>query len=301
MTQIAQILVAAGKGDRAKGANGNSLPKQYQLIGGKTVLRRTIEATLSDPRITQTIVVVAQNDPYIHALISDLENIKTVKGGASRTASVMAGLGVLQDNPPDFVLIHDGARPFVTPAIIGGIIDALQTRPAAVPALPIADALKSLDGASFDRDTLRRVQTPQGFHYGKIKAAFDDLPQDASFADDIEVAHRAGLDITFTQGDASNFKVTYPEDFAKAEAMLTTETYIATGTGFDVHRFTKGDMLWLCGVPIECGYTLLGHSDADAGLHALTDAILGALSYGCLLYTSPSPRDATLSRMPSSA
>ena len=280
MTQIAQILVAAGKGDRAKGANGNSLPKQYQLIGGKTVLRRTIEATLSDPRITQTIVVVAQNDPYIHSLISDLENIKSVKGGASRTASVMAGLSALQDNPPDFVLIHDGARPFVTPAIICGIIDALQTRPAAVPALPIADALKSLDGASFDRDTLRRVQTPQGFHYGKIKAAFDALPQDASFADDIEVAHRAGLDITFTQGDASNFKVTYPEDFAKAEAMLTTETYIATGTGFDVHRFTKGDVLWLCGVPIECGYTLLGHSDADAGLHALTDAILGALSYG---------------------
>ena len=280
MTQIAQILVAAGKGDRAKGASGNPLPKQYHLINGQAVLRRTIDATLTDPRITQTIIVVAQDDPHIDALLADFETIKTVTGGATRTASVKAGLNALQDNPPDLVLIHDGARPFVTSALIGGVIDALQAHPAAVPALPIADALKSLDGASFDRDTLRRVQTPQGFHYSKIKAAFDALPQDASFADDIEVAHDAGLDIAFTEGDVNNFKVTYPEDFAKADAMLTTETYIATGTGFDVHRFTKGDVLWLCGVPIECGFTLLGHSDADAGLHALTDAILGALAHG---------------------
>ena len=131
-----------------------------------------------------------------------------------------------------------------------------------------------------DRDQLRRVQTPQGFHYDKIWSAFTALPEGASFADDIEVAHTAGLDIAFTAGDTDNFKVTYAEDFAKAEAMLTTDTYIATGTGFDVHRFTDGDILWLCGVPIECGFTLLGHSDADAGLHALTDAILGALAHG---------------------
>ena len=140
--------------------------------------------------------------------------------------------------------------------------------------------LKSLDGQSVDREQLRRVQTPQGFHFDKIWAAFQALEDDASFADDIDVAHAAGLDIAFTQGDANNFKVTYPEDFAKAEAMLTTDTYIATGTGFDVHRFTEGDVMWLCGVPIECGFTLLGHSDADAGLHALTDAILGAIAHG---------------------
>jgi len=276
VTRIAQVLVAAGKGVRI----GGDLPKQYRLIGGKAVLRHTIEATLAEPRIAETIIVVAEGDPHIAALIADFDNIRTVTGGATRTASVKAGLAALQDNPPELVLIHDGARPFVRRAVIGGVIDALSTHHAAVPALPIADALKSLDGASVNRETLRRVQTPQGFHYDKIWSAFVALSDDASFADDIDVAHAAGLDIAFTQGDPNNFKVTYPEDFAKAEAMLATETYIATGTGFDVHRFTDGDVLWLCGVPIECGFTLLGHSDADAGLHAITDAILGALAHG---------------------
>jgi len=276
VTRIAQVLVAAGKGVRI----GGDLPKQYRLIGGKAVLRHTIEATLAEPRIAETIIVVAEGDPHIAALIADFDNIRTVTGGATRTASVKAGLAALQDNPPELVLIHDGARPFVRRAVIGGVIDALSTHHAAVPALPIADALKSLDGASVNRETLRCVQTPQGFHYDKIWSAFVALSDDASFADDIDVAHAAGLDIAFTQGDPNNFKVTYPEDFAKAEAMLATETYIATGTGFDVHRFTDGDVLWLCGVPIECGFTLLGHSDADAGLHAITDAILGALAHG---------------------
>jgi len=276
VTRIAQVLVAAGKGVRI----GGDLPKQYRLIGGKSVLRHTIEATLAELRIAETIIVVAEGDPHIAALIADFDNIRTVTGGATRTASVKAGLAALQDDPPELVLIHDGARPFVRPAVIGGVIDALSTHHAAVPALPIADALKSLDGASVNRETLRRVQTPQGFHYDKIWSAFIALSDDASFADDIDVAHAAGLDIAFTQGDTNNFKVTYPEDFAKAEAMLATETYIATGTGFDVHRFTDGDVLWLCGVPIECGFTLLGHSDADAGLHAITDAILGALAHG---------------------
>jgi len=274
VTRIAQILVAAGKGERAGGAGRNALPKQYRLIGRKAVLRHTLDATLAEARITETIIVVAKDDPHISAVIANLDNIRTVTGGASRTASVKAGLTALLDNPPDLVLIHDGARPFVTPAVIGGVIDALATHDAAVPALPIADALKSLDGASVDREHLRRVQTPQGFHYDKIWSAFAALPEDASFADDIDVAKNAGLNIAFTQGDVNNFKVTYASDFAKAEAMFTPETYIATGTGFDVHRFTKGDVLWLCGVPIACGFTLLGHSDADAGLHALTDAIL---------------------------
>jgi len=162
----------------------------------------------------------------------------------------------------------------VTKNVIGDVIDALGNNPASVPALPIPDALKSLDGKSIDREQIRRVQTPQGFHFPKIWSAYQDLDENASFADDIEVAQAAGLKIAFTQGDVNNFKVTYREDFAKAEAMLTTETYTATGTGFDVHRFTEGDVMWLCGVPIECGFTLLGHSDADAGLHALTFSAL---------------------------
>ena len=276
LTHIAQILVAAGKGARI----GGEIPKQYRQIGGKAVLRRTIEATLAEPRITETIVVVADGDPYISELIADFENIRVVTGGATRTASVKAGLKALSGNPPDLVLIHDGARPFITRDVISGVIDALDDAPAAVPALPIPDALKSLDGNSVDREQLRRVQTPQGFHFDKIWGAFQSLDNEASFADDIEVAQAAGLEIAFTQGDVNNFKVTYPKDFAKAETMLTTETYIATGTGFDVHRFSDGDVMWLCGVPIECGFTLLGHSDADAGLHALTDAILGAIAHG---------------------
>jgi len=276
LTRIAQILVAAGKGARI----GGDIPKQYRLIGGKPVLLRTLEATLSEPRIAETIIVVAKDDPHIAKIIDSFENIRTVIGGNTRTASVKAGLYALSDNPPDYVLIHDGARPFVTQDVIGGVIDALANIPAAVPALPIADALKSLTGENVDREQLRRVQTPQGFHFNKIWQAFSALPADASFADDIEVAQAAGLTIAFTHGDPNNFKVTYPEDFAKAEAMLATDTYIATGSGFDVHRFTEGDVLWLCGVPIECGYSLLGHSDADAGLHALTDAILGALADG---------------------
>ena len=280
MTRIAQILVAAGKGARAKGDSGADIPKQYRLIGGKAVLRRTLEATLANPEITETIVVIAEDDPYIAELISDLENVGTVTGGATRTASVRAGLSALAENPPDLVLIHDGARPFVTMKVIDGVIEGLTQAPAVVPALPIPDALKSLDGRSVDREGLRRVQTPQGFHFDKIWAAFQTLDEDASFADDIEVAQAAGLKVAFTQGDVNNFKVTYPEDFAKADAMLMTETYIATGTGFDVHRFTEGDVIWLCGVPIDCGFTLLGHSDADVGLHALTDAILGAISHG---------------------
>jgi len=159
LTRIAQILVAAGKGARI----GGDIPKQYRLIGGKAVLKCTIGATLVEPRIAETIVVVAEGDPYIAELISGLDNIRSVTGGATRTASVKAGLAALADNPPDLVLIHDGARPFVTAKVIGGVIDALTDAPAAVPALPIPDALKSLDGASVDRDQLRRVQTPQGF------------------------------------------------------------------------------------------------------------------------------------------
>jgi 2-C-methyl-D-erythritol 4-phosphate cytidylyltransferase/2-C-methyl-D-erythritol 2,4-cyclodiphosphate synthase len=124
------------------------------------------------------------------------------------------------------------------------------------------------------------MQTPQAFHYSAIKAAFDAQPLEESFADDIALAKQAGLSIAFTQGDPRNFKVTYPDDFRAAEHALMTDTYIATGTGFDVHQFDKGDVLWLCGVPIDCGYTLKGHSDADAGLHALTDAIFGALAAG---------------------
>ena len=193
-----------------------------------------------------------------------------VTGGATRTASVRAGLDALADTPPNQVFIHDGARPFLDRGLILPLITALETHDGAVPALPIADALKRDDFSPVDRDALHRVQTPQAFDYAKIKMAFDALPIDASAHDDISVARDAGLSLAFTKGSESNFKVTWPEDFAKAEAMLAPRTFTVTGSGFDVHKLAiSDDPLWLCGIQIDSPYTLVGHSDADVGLHAL--------------------------------
>ncbi len=278
MAKIAQIIVAAGKGSRV----GGPIAKQYQRIGGQTLLARTVEATLKSSDINKTVVVIAAGDTTATQVLTDFD-VEFITGGDSRTASVKAGLAALSDYAPDYVLIHDAARPFVSAALITRLIDALETHEAAVPVLPLADAVKSFSadtlGDDIERASLRAVQTPQAFHYGTIKAAFDALPDTANFADDIAVARDAGLTITAIDGEAGNYKLTYAADFERAERELTA-TYTATGTGFDVHRFTKGDVLWLCGVPIECGYSLLGHSDADVGLHALTDAVLGALCMG---------------------
>jgi len=277
MAKIAQILVAAGIGARA----GGDIPKQYRLIGGKPLLRRTHDALSKalDPAVS--IIVIAKNDPYFTAAMQNTAyDFKTVTGGATRTDSVKAGLIALKTDVPDYVFIHDAARPFVTPVLINPLLAALDTHPAAVPALPITDACKTMDGQAIDRSTIRRVQTPQAFHYTDILTAFERLNPGQSFADDIAIAYDAGLPIKFTAGDADNFKVTYPEDFAKVENMTTGTTYIATGSGYDVHRYTDGDGIWLCGIKIDAPYRLLGHSDADAPMHALTDAIFGALAEG---------------------
>lgn len=281
MTKNALILVAAGRGERA----GGDIPKQYRLIAGKPLLAWTLENAVNSFDFDEIRVVVAESDPFIAKFLEDFSlRAKTVIGGATRTNSVHNGLKSLNNLDIEHVYIHDGARPFLSPPLLSSLSEALKSYESAVPALPIADALKTLDGTAIDRDQMRRMQTPQAFHYDKIAAAFDAYAVDASFADDIAVAKHAGLSIAFTQGDEQNFKVTYPDDFNTAERILMpeahTKTYSATGSGFDVHQYDKGDVLWLCGIPIECGYTLKGHSDADAGLHALTDAILGAIAHG---------------------
>lgn len=277
MTRHALILVAAGRGERA----GGEIPKQYRLIAGQTLLERTINTAANAFDFDEICLVVAENDPLIDSLTSKIpKDVKICTGGASRTTSVRNGLNHLEPYDIDYVYIHDAARPFVTSGILQDLAAALTDHQAAVPSLPVIDALKTLDGEAVDRNSLRRMQTPQAFHYDAIKTAFDSQPLEESFADDIALAKHAGLSIAFTQGDPNNFKVTYPEDFRAAEQALMTHTYTATGSGFDVHQFDKGDILWLCGVPIACGYTLKGHSDADAGLHALTDAIFGALAAG---------------------
>ena len=278
MTHTALILVAAGRGQRAK----TDIPKQYQFIGDRTLISHTLSNVQNAQYFDEIRIVVNPNDPWIDEILEthNLSGVTTV-GGATRTNSVHSGLISLKRLGIERVFIHDAARPFVGKQIFTDLNTALESAEAAAPTLPIADALKTLDGDSIDRDKLRRVQTPQAFHYDAIASAFDKFAKSESYDDDIAVAHKAGLKIAFTEGDARNFKVTYPEDFAKAANMMY-QSYIATGSGFDVHQFdhTSDTPLWLCGVPINCGYTLLGHSDADAGLHALTDAILGAMCFG---------------------
>lgn len=242
------------------------------------MLAHTLKNAAKTGLFDRIILVVAADDTRASSL-SDA--VTVVVGGATRTASVRAGLDALTNPPPRNVMIHDGARPFLDADIVRPLLHALQTHDGAVPALPIADALKSDGFAAVDRNHLHRVQTPQAFNYAKIKAAFDALPADASAHDDIAIAKDAGLSLAFTPGAERNFKVTWPEDFAKAEAMLSGATLTVTGSGFDVHKLEESaDPLWLCGIEVESRYTLVGHSDADVGLHAITDAILGAVAMG---------------------
>lgn len=277
MSRSALILVAAGKGERA----GGETPKQYRPISGKPLLAYTLENLKKAYEFDVFCIVISHKDNRLASILQDLDMKPVIAtGGSTRTESVRNGLLALKDRTIDHVYIHDAARPFVNVALLAGLSEALSTHDAAVPALKIVDACKSRDGAEVNRDDVLRVQTPQAFHYPKILKAFENFATKESFTDDIAVAHKGGLSIAFTDGQEENFKLTYPKDFAKAESMMVSSTYIATGTGFDVHQFEDGGTLWLCGVPIECGYSLKGHSDADAGLHALTDAILGALAFG---------------------
>ena len=274
MTVRALILVAAGRGERA----GGGIPKQYRVVAEKPLLQHTIDAAQSLGLFATTVVVVAAGDSRIGQLVGGFQ---TVTGGATRTASVRAGLESLRDAGVDEVYIHDGARPFLTRALVEPLMEALETHDGAVPGLAIVDAIKGEDFASVDRDRLKRVQTPQAFRYPAIMAAFDALPPDASAHDDIAVAREAGLTLAFTPGLEANFKVTVPSDFAKAEAMLSGPSMTVSGSGFDVHRLETSDKpLMICGVEVDSPLALVGHSDADVGLHALTDAILGAVANG---------------------
>ena len=281
MTIIAQILVAAGKGARFKGEK----PKQYANLGGTPVLRRTLDNLKAALPATRAFVIVhASCDPDLQDAIKGFDGtIVTVTGGATRCQSVRAGMATLEDLQPDYVLIHDAARPFVSKSVARNLIAALEHHQAVAPVLSVVDAVKSFDGQIGDdlpRANMRRVQTPQAFRYQDIWPIYQTMASDADFADDIAVAKNAGLSIGTVDGDENTFKITYPEDLEKAQRMLGSSHYTATGTGYDVHRTEPGDSLWLCGVEIAAGFSLKGHSDADVGLHALTDAIYGALADG---------------------
>jgi 2-C-methyl-D-erythritol 4-phosphate cytidylyltransferase/2-C-methyl-D-erythritol 2,4-cyclodiphosphate synthase len=278
----AGLIVAAGRGQRL----GGETPKQYLSVGGATLLRRSVAALLAHPRIGLLQLVIHPEDRARCAAalagLADPRLLPPVEGGATRSASVLAGLEALAPRRPDLVLIHDAARAFLRPELVSAVLDALATHPAALPALPVVDALwrgaGGLAAAPVPRDGLWRAQTPQGFRFAEILAAHRARAGDA--ADDAEVALAAGLRVKLVPGDEDNFKVTTAADLERARARIGDAMDIRTGNGFDVHAFGPGDGVTLCGVRLPFGRGLVGHSDADVGMHALTDAVFGALAEG---------------------
>ena len=283
--KVAAIIVAGGRGLRA----GPGGPKQYRDIAGRTVIARALEpfATHSDVACVQP-VCHADDGVAFAAAASGIPHLAPVPGGASRQASVRAGLEALAGRAPDIVLIHDAARPFVSQALISRAIAAVQETGAAIPAIAVADTIKQVDGSGKiigtpARADLRIAQTPQVFRFDKIldahrRAAHDGLSE---FTDDAALAEWAGLTVATFEGDALNIKLTTPEDFAREEARLSTSLGdIRTGTGYDVHALGDGDHLMICGVRVPFRRGFIAHSDGDVGLHALVDALLGALADG---------------------
>jgi 2-C-methyl-D-erythritol 4-phosphate cytidylyltransferase/2-C-methyl-D-erythritol 2,4-cyclodiphosphate synthase len=285
--RVAAVVVAAGRGERA----GGDSPKQYRDIAGEPMIRPTLAAFLDHPQIGVVQPVINPSDETIYrAAIAGMKNIApAVPGGATRQASVRAGLEALAAKAPDFVLIHDAARPFLTAALISRAIAAGKASGAAVPGIAIADTVKQIGAdaivtATLDRNLLRVVQTPQAFAFEDIlqahrRAAAEGLE---SFTDDAALAEWAGQRVAVFEGEAGNVKVTTNEDFARAEILrLKALSDVRTGSGFDVHAFAaSGDHVMLGGVRVPHARGMIGHSDADVALHALVDAILGALADG---------------------
>lgn len=286
---IAVIVVAAGQGERAS-VNGDAVPKQYRPIGGKPVVARTIAAFLDVEAISHVLPVIhADHDGNFAALdLADARLLPPVSGGASRQASVLEGLKALEPLQPDYVLIHDAARPFVPRALIEAVIAAIADNDGALPTLPVTDTIKrSPDGhmvaGTEDRRQLHAAQTPQGFSFERIFSAHRRAAQiERDFTDDAEIAEWAQLRVVMVPGDRDNIKITHPDDFNRAERLLQGDSRMETriGIGYDVHSFAPGDAVWLGGVKIPHSAKLQGHSDADVALHALTDAILGAIGEG---------------------
>lgn len=279
--KVAALIVAAGRGTRA----GPGGPKQYRLLGGVPVLRRTLAAFANHPDIDNVLTVIHPDDreAYEAASAGLPKLLPPCMGGDTRQASVALGLEALASQSPTHVLIHDGARPLVSADIIARSIAALDTYDGALVALPVADTLRrapdNMAGETVSRDGLWRSQTPQSFHFPAIMAAHRQS-RGQDLTDDVAVAVAAGMKVTMIEGNEANLKITSADDLQRAEQLLAGTSETRTGSGYDVHRFGPGDHAWLCGVKIPHTHGLVGHSDADVGLHALTDAILGAISMG---------------------
>ncbi|VAW02537.1 2-C-methyl-D-erythritol 2,4-cyclodiphosphate synthase [hydrothermal vent metagenome] len=281
--KTAAIIVAAGTGTRF----GGDVPKQYRNLAGKAILRHTYDVFAQHPAVDDIIIVIAQDAEPLFAKIFATPRPRFVFGGDSRTASVYAGLQALQNKQPEQVLIHDGARPFVSATEITEVLAALGQFDACAPALPIVDAIKRVDAitgkilADANRNQFQRVQTPQGFAYASLLAAYEQRDTKIQFDDDLSLAADAGMTCHTIAGNPTNIKITTQQnlDEAKRNMQPAAKIYVS-GQGFDVHQLIAGDGMMLCGVHVPAEASLKGHSDADVGLHALTDAILGAMALG---------------------
>ncbi|MEM7700537.1 MAG: bifunctional 2-C-methyl-D-erythritol 4-phosphate cytidylyltransferase/2-C-methyl-D-erythritol 2,4-cyclodiphosphate synthase [Pseudomonadota bacterium] len=274
---FAAIVVAAGKGLRC----GGDTPKQFRQFRGKPVLEHSVTALIDagcDP-----LVIVAPAGLHEEALqaAGSPPNVITVSGGATRQESVCAGLEALSQKAPQRVLIHDAARPDLPVAVIAHLLQALDSHPGAIPTLPVVDSLAiasdagTMAGAA-ERETLRRVQTPQAFRFADILTAHRDWQGEPSAGDDAQVLSASKGSVALVDGDERLKKITFVEDFSD----MTSLPLIRVGQGYDVHRLVEGEELWLCGVEFEHTHGLSGHSDADVALHAITDAVLGAIGNG---------------------
>jgi 2-C-methyl-D-erythritol 4-phosphate cytidylyltransferase/2-C-methyl-D-erythritol 2,4-cyclodiphosphate synthase len=281
----AAVILAAGSGTRVGGA----VPKQYQLLAGKPLLRHTLETFMQHPGIDIVQVVISNGDEERYRMVTgDLDTNPPVVGGVTRQQSGHLGLQALSRRPPVLVLIHDAARPFVSPALITHVLAHLDRHEGAVPAMPITETLKrapaGIISGTVEREGLWAAQTPQGFRYDLIWKAHARAAAEGhqNFTDDAAVAEWAGMEIIVLPGESSNLKLTTADDMRLAEQRLLRERYrqcsdVRVGQGFDVHAFEPGTHVNLCGIRIAHHARLKGHSDADAPMHALTDAILGSL------------------------
>jgi 2-C-methyl-D-erythritol 4-phosphate cytidylyltransferase/2-C-methyl-D-erythritol 2,4-cyclodiphosphate synthase len=289
MGQVAAIVVAAGQGLRA----GGGLPKQFRRIAGETLLEHALAAFVKAPDVAFVQPVIRQNDlAIVRSLASSMNVLEPVPGGATRQASVRAGLEALSSRAPDIVLVHDAARPFASTDLIARAIDAARKTGAAIPALPVTDTVKRINDAgiieaTLDRNSIRLVQTPQAFAFPALLEAHRRAVAQGrdDFTDDAALAEWAGMTVSVFAGEPGNIKFTTAEDFARAEAVQSAAQSadlgdVRIGSGLDVHAFGPGDHVILGGVRIPHRQALTGHSDADVALHALTDAILGALADG---------------------
>ena len=273
------VVVAAGEGLRA----GPGEPKAWRQLGGRPIVRWSVEGLLAAGADEVVVVVARDRLAAADEALSGLAGWKAVAGGKTRAESVQAGLAAITVPETLPVLIHDAARPFVTRRHVDALLAALEHADGAILTLPVPDTLKRGDGhvdETVSRDGLWRAQTPQAFKTEHLKAAYRNWPAGEEPTDDASVMERAGGRVAMIPGDPMLMKLTYPEDFLMAEQLAAGRRIVRMGQGIDAHRFGPGDTVWLCGVPIPHDRGLIGHSDADCALHALTDAVLGAIGDG---------------------